>query len=91
VGISGEFAKSSTDSGRNVEGFYDNSLWERRKLDGSDAIKNLMREGVPSIGGIGESEDVKHLQGLADVFGKKDKRKPEASCCWTRLLSARVF
>ena len=26
----------------------------------------------------GESEDVKHLQDLADVFGKKDKRKPEA-------------
>ena len=32
--MAGEFAKSSSDSGRDVEGFYDNSLWESRQRDG---------------------------------------------------------
>jgi hypothetical protein len=29
-----------------VRSFYDSSLWERRKLEGDDALKRLIREGV---------------------------------------------
>src|SRR5258708_5016916 len=42
---SGQFKTDKTE-GRSIEGFYDRSLWESRKLDGPDAIKNLIREGV---------------------------------------------
>jgi hypothetical protein len=52
VRLCGEFAKSSTDTGRNVEGFYDNSLWESRKLDGPDSIKNLIRDGVKNSSAV---------------------------------------
>lgn len=46
VRMSGEFALSSTTPGRNIEGYYDASLWESRKLTGDEALKNLIRTGV---------------------------------------------
>ncbi|CDN57665.1 Hypothetical protein RG1141_PA08330 (plasmid) [Neorhizobium galegae bv. officinalis bv. officinalis str. HAMBI 1141] len=46
VRMSGEFATSSTAFGRNIEGYYDGSLWESRKLQGDDALKSLIRTGV---------------------------------------------
>jgi hypothetical protein len=52
VRLSGEFAKSASDSGRDVEGFYDNSLWESRKRDGDEAIKNLIRDGVKNSSAV---------------------------------------
>jgi hypothetical protein len=52
VRLSGEFAKSSADSGRDVEGFYDNSLWESRKRDGEEAVRNLIREGVKNSSAV---------------------------------------
>src|SRR6266550_3075315 len=45
VRLSGEFAKSASNSGRDVEGFYDNSLWESSKRSGDDTIRNLIRDG----------------------------------------------
>lgn len=52
VRLSGEFAKSPSDSGRDVEGFYDNSLWESRKRSGEEAIRNLIREGVKNSSAV---------------------------------------
>jgi hypothetical protein len=49
VRMCGEFL---TDQGRKIEGFYDGSLWERRKLDGPESIKNLIREGVQNSSAI---------------------------------------
>lgn len=46
VRLSGEFANSASQSGRDIEGFYDSSLWESRRREGDDAIKALIREGV---------------------------------------------
>jgi len=52
VRLSGEFAKSASNSGRDVEGFYDNSLWESRKRNGDDAIRNLIRDGVKNSSAV---------------------------------------
>lgn len=52
VRMAGEFAKSSSDSGRDVEGFYDNSLWESRQRDGEEAIRNLIRDGVKNSSAV---------------------------------------
>lgn len=52
VRLSGEFSKSASDSGRDVEGFYDNSLWESRKRTGDDAIRNLIRDGVKNSSAV---------------------------------------
>ncbi len=49
---SGEFAKSSTDSGRNIEGYYDASLWESRKLEGDEGLKRLIRDGVKNTSAV---------------------------------------
>jgi hypothetical protein len=49
---SGEFKTGSQSSGRAVEGFYDGSLWERRKLEGPEAIKNLIRNGVHNTSAV---------------------------------------
>lgn len=49
---SGEFKTSSQSSGRAIEGFYDGSLWERRKLEGPEAIKNLIRNGVHNTSAV---------------------------------------
>ena len=49
---SGEFARSSSDPGRNIEGYYDASLWESRKLDGDEALKRLIREGVKNTSAV---------------------------------------
>ncbi len=52
VRLCGEFKGSSPadvlygPTKRSIEGFYDKSLWESRKLDGPDALKNLIRDGV---------------------------------------------
>lgn len=44
---SGEFKTNETpEGGRNIEGFYDKSLWESRKLNGPESLKNLIRDGV---------------------------------------------
>ncbi len=45
VCLSGEFVNSASQAGRDVEGFYDNGLWESRRREGDDAIKALIREG----------------------------------------------
>src|SRR5262249_17409975 len=50
VRLSGEF--SSQSESRKIEGFYDNSLWERRKIDGPDSVKNLIREGVKNSSAV---------------------------------------
>jgi hypothetical protein len=39
VWLSGEFVKSASDAGREIEGLYDNSLWESKKRYGNDAIR----------------------------------------------------
>jgi len=52
VRLSGEFTKSASNSGRDVEGFYDNSLWESRKRSGDDAIRNLIRDGVKNSSAV---------------------------------------
>jgi hypothetical protein len=52
VRLSGEFSKSASDSGREVEGFYDNSLWESRKRIGDDAIRDLIRDGVKNSSAV---------------------------------------
>ena len=49
---SGEFARSSSDAGRNIEGYYDASLWESRKLDGDDSLKRLIRDGVKNTSAV---------------------------------------
>ncbi|MES5482115.1 hypothetical protein QMZ05_05100 [Bradyrhizobium sp. INPA03-11B] len=41
---SGEFKQTSSDDGRSIEGFYDYSLWENRRLNGEDALMRLIRE-----------------------------------------------
>lgn len=38
----GQFNSSDSD----IQGFYDHSLWEQRKLEGPESIKNLIRSGV---------------------------------------------
>lgn len=43
---SGEFKQAASDGGRSIEGFYDYSLWESRRLNGEDGLKRLIREGV---------------------------------------------
>jgi hypothetical protein len=52
VRLSGEFTKSASESGREVEGFYDNSLWESRKRSGDDTIRNLIRDGVKNSSAV---------------------------------------
>ena len=47
-----EFAKSSTDTGRKIEGFWDKSLWEKRKLSDPNSVKNMIRNGVKNTGAI---------------------------------------
>jgi hypothetical protein len=42
---SGQFKTDKTD-GREIEGFYDKSLWESKKLTGDASLKTLIREGV---------------------------------------------
>lgn len=49
---SGEFKTESTNGSRNIEGFYDYSLWESRKLNGDDSLKQLIREGVDRTAAI---------------------------------------
>lgn len=56
---SGEFRMSGPSaqgalgaSQRDVEGYYDYSLWERRKLDGPDALKRMIREGVENTSAV---------------------------------------
>jgi MTH538 TIR-like domain (DUF1863) len=56
---SGEFKTSSQTSGRAVEGFYDGSLWESRKLEGPEAIKNLIRSGVHNTSAVCVLAEVK--------------------------------
>ena len=47
VRLSQEFKSSESSSGgRSIEGFYDNSLWESKRLSGPDALKQLIRDGV---------------------------------------------
>jgi hypothetical protein len=47
VRLSQEFKTSDNPSGgRPIEGFYDRSLWESKKLSGPDALKQLIRDGV---------------------------------------------
>lgn len=35
-----------------MRSFQDSSLWESRKLEGNDAVKRLIREGVEYIDGV---------------------------------------
>ncbi|KAF5887221.1 TIR domain-containing protein [Rhizobium sp. PEPV16] len=43
---SGEFATTAGAPGRDIEGYYDASLWEKKKLEGDEALKRMIREGV---------------------------------------------
>lgn len=52
VRLSGEFVKSASTAGREIEGFYDNSLWESKKGYGDDAIKDLIRDGVKNSSAV---------------------------------------
>jgi hypothetical protein len=38
--------------GRGYEGFYDSSLWEKRRLEGPDSLKNLIRDGVKNSSAV---------------------------------------
>lgn len=49
---SGEFKTTDNPNGRSVEGFYDGSLWESRKLDGPESIKSLIRDGVQNTSAV---------------------------------------
>ncbi len=49
---SGEFKTEATNGSRNIEGFYDYSLWESRKLAGENSLKDLIREGVERTSAI---------------------------------------
>lgn len=49
---SGEFRTASQATGRDVEGFYDGSLWESRKRVGDEAIKTLIRDGVHNTSAV---------------------------------------
>jgi hypothetical protein len=49
---SGEFATSALDTRRHIEGFYDFSLWEKRKLEGEDSLRRLIREGTQNTSAI---------------------------------------
>lgn len=49
---SGEFARSAGDVGRNIEGYYDASLWEKRKLEGEEALKGMIRDGVKNTSAV---------------------------------------
>lgn len=49
---SGEFAKSPIEPGRGIEGYYDGSLWESKKLQGDEALKNLIRTGVENTSAV---------------------------------------
>jgi hypothetical protein len=49
IRLCGEFKNSSSllaGGAREVEGFYDQSPWESRRLNGEEALKNLIRDGV---------------------------------------------
>jgi hypothetical protein len=52
VRLSGEFAKTAPNSGREIDGFYDNNLWERGKREGDEAIKALIRDGVKNSSAV---------------------------------------
>lgn len=52
VRLSGEFTKSASGANREIEGFYDNSLWESKKRYGDDAIKDLIRDGVKNSSAV---------------------------------------
>lgn len=49
---SGEFAQSAQQRGRHIEGYYDGSLWESKKLQGDDALRNLIRTGVENTSAV---------------------------------------
>jgi hypothetical protein len=49
---SGEFAKSALEAGRNIEGYYDGSLWESRKRQGDESLKELIRTGVKNTSAV---------------------------------------
>ncbi|MGN7805779.1 TIR domain-containing protein [Ensifer sp. 22521] len=49
---SDEFSRSSSDAGRSIEGYYDASLWESRKLEGDEGLKRLIRDGVKSTSAV---------------------------------------
>ncbi|MDX7953720.1 TIR domain-containing protein [Lichenihabitans sp. Uapishka_5] len=46
VRLSGEFKTKDHYNGRDVQGFYDKSLWESRKRDGEESLRSLIRTGV---------------------------------------------
>jgi hypothetical protein len=50
--MSGEFATSSGATGRNIEGYYDASLWESKRLQGDEALKSLIRTGVENTSAV---------------------------------------
>ncbi len=43
---SGEFKTEDKSSGRNIEGFYDYSLWESKKRTSEESLKTMIRDGV---------------------------------------------
>lgn len=43
---SGEFKTENKSTGRNIEGFYDYSLWESKKRTSDDSLKAMIRDGV---------------------------------------------
>ena len=49
---SGKFKTAPGGSGRTIEGYYDRSLWESRRLEGEDSLKNLIRTGVQNTSAI---------------------------------------
>ena len=49
---SGKFKTVLTGTGRVIEGYYDRSLWERRKLEGEESLRRLIRTGVQNTSAI---------------------------------------
>ncbi len=52
VRMSGEFATKAGAPGRDIEGYYDASLWETVKLTGDEALKSLIRNGVHNTSAV---------------------------------------
>ncbi len=49
---SGEFAQSSSDSGRHIEGYYDKSLWEKKRTESDEALRKMIRDGVHNTSAV---------------------------------------
>lgn len=49
---SGEFAQTGAGTGRHIEGYYDKSLWEKKQIEGDDALRKMIRDGVHNTSAV---------------------------------------